>query len=416
MGYRETVDALDPGRKRAIFIISTTSQARLVGSIVDSLDDWESIIINENFHGNQVEIERLLADMGMNWFTVESVRKGWVRRIIDKIAPNVVAVCNDRSPMSSIFIKAAKRKGIGTLLIQDGLLTLPEMSRPEGPKAGLKLSTTLARRFRRSAEQGGYLREQLATLYLFIANGFRSGGEYGLGECDSIAVFGADTKVFLVKKGVSDSRIFITGSPKFDELVVHGSEGSVDERHTRRVLLMTQSFVEHQLWTRPQWEDFVTTVITALNGIENIALTIKVHPGEDIDPYDNLLSSVDPHYEWEIIKEGALSEQLRRCDTSITVNSTAGLEAMSQGKPLVIIDLFSNGGIEFYEHSGAWTVSSKDDIAVNIENSLDPARSDEYRRRSAEFLERHIYKRDGRAAERITDLIERMADRPFGQG
>ncbi len=380
---------------------------------MDSLSDWENIVINENFHSNQVEIERLLADMGMNWFTVESVRKGWVRGIIDKIAPNVIAVCNDRSPMSSIFIKAAKRKGIGTLLIQDGLLTLPEMSRPERPRAGLKLSTILARRFRRSAEEGGYLREQLATLYLFIVNGFRSGGEYGLGGCDSIAVFGADTKVFLVKKGVLASQIFVTGSPKFDELIDHGSEGLVEKSDTRRVLLMTQSFVEHQLWTRPQWEDFVTTVITALNGMKNIALTIKVHPGEDVAPYDKLLGSYDLHYEWEIIKQGALSEQLRRCDTSITVNSTAGLEAMSQGKPLVIIDLFSNGGTEFYEHSGAWTVSSKDDIAVNIENSLDPARLDEYRRTSAEFLERHIHMRDGRAAERIADLIRRSADRPL---
>ena len=190
---------------------------------------------------------------------------------------------------------------------------------------------------------------------------------YGHGECQKMALFGDAAKETLVSEGIDPGRLIVTGNPKFDR--VYYSKGDNckgrirDKWHLTAnmdiILLLTQPFVEAKYWRLEQRRSFINAVANAVAGFPNTQLIIKLHsPHEKEEYYHEIVDNLSSHP--IICSNSPLHELLNACSLAITVSSTAALEAMAIGKPIVIISLFNNkDGASFYKGCGAPFVDLK---------------------------------------------------------
>jgi CDP-glycerol glycerophosphotransferase (TagB/SpsB family) len=106
-------------------------------------------------------------------------------------------------------------------------------------------------------------------------------------------------------------------------------------------------------------------------------------------------------------KEVNTYELLNACDLAITKWSTTGLEAIALNKPLLILNL---GGepdrVEYVKEGVALGVYNEKDLTPTIEKSLKD--DSELAKNRGKYLEKYLYKIDGKATERVVNLIGEM--------
>jgi CDP-glycerol glycerophosphotransferase (TagB/SpsB family) len=139
-----------------------------------------------------------------------------------------------------------------------------------------------------------------------------------------------------------------------------------------------------------------------------LQLVVKLHPKEDgalqrVMAVEMGLSDV------VIVKE-RLVELLRICDLLVTIHSAVAMEAIAMGKPVVTVNLTGEKDPYPYAGSGAAIgVYKQEDLLPAVYAALeDPKtrrRLDQGRR---EFVQDHLHGADGRASERIAQLVARL--------
>lgn len=137
-------------------------------------------------------------------------------------------------------------------------------------------------------------------------------------------------------------RIIVTGHPRLDAV---SSTCSGDARETIRrdngirpdeklVLFLSQPFMEDNMISRTEWEGIIG-MIRELGHLPKVRVLLRPHPRERVDKYDSSLleglAITPPSY--------SLVDSICACDATLTVNSTAALEAMAMGKPSFSIRL-----------------------------------------------------------------------------
>jgi UDP-N-acetylglucosamine 2-epimerase len=111
-----------------------------------------------------------------------------------------------------------------------------------------------------------------------------------------------------------------------------------------------------------------------------------------------------------IIREVPLSMLLAHCELFITESSTAACEACLWDVPILVVNLTRRGDIVPYVPGGvALGAYAEEDIAPTLRKLLE---NDESRKRLAanrgRFVERHLYRMDGRATHRVMKVLGRM--------
>lgn len=404
---------------KALFVVSTTTQAEMFKQITEELQYWDNVFINIDKWYRKDEVDRVLTHLNVSHRSVEKVNTSEIRNIIMKEDPDIIIFGNDNTLIDRLFIKCANSMGIPTLLVQDGFLDLDEIKKTVDFKDKLRYLINIPRRtiqLFKKKDRSLYQKTEIMLSEFFFG---KKGGAviYGHGECTKMAVFGNAIKDLFVSDGISPDRIVVTGNPKFDKLFRiknKNSKKNVCEKwnipyDAEIILLLTSYFVEAKMWSVEQREDFVLAIANAAAKLGNSHLIIKIHPpNERENDYQQIVRGLKnvPL----ICKYESLPELLDACSLAIIAfSSTTALEAMALQKPVIIVNLFNNVGPSIFEMSGSIFVTREKDIFPAIEKALyNPTIRNEMFARMRDFVYDQANLQDGQAAKRIAELIITM--------
>ena len=101
---------------------------------------------------------------------------------------------------------------------------------------------------------------------------------------------------------------------------------------------------------------------------------------------------------------------IQTTDILITFFSTAALQALYTGKPVINVEFEGSGGVPVYSQSGAtWVARSEDEIAMHIRNLIGDKKDEEIKARKLakeKFLQDMAYSPDGCATRRIVKICK----------
>jgi len=227
-----------------------------------------------------------------------------------------------------------------------------------------------------------------------------------------VAVYGPYYKSFLTQAyEYSPDNAVVTGQPRYDILakaneifsrkrIFKELNLSVDKK---LVLWMTQT--QEPDLTLSENKQNISAVYNAMKQLKNVQLVIKLHPREH---QKAPLYKKDKSFKPIIVgKDTNTYELLNACDLVIIKWSTTGMEAIALNKPLVILNL---GGrpdrVEWVKEGVALGVYNENDLKPTIEKLLKD--DSELAKNRDKYIEKYLHKIDGKATERIVDLIGEM--------
>jgi UDP-N-acetylglucosamine 2-epimerase len=406
---------------KALFIVSSTAQVEMFEPIIRELSGgWQISIINIDKWYRKAETEKALRDFDLPFETMPGASRSGVRRVLDEKEPDILIVAHDRNTLDALFIRQANHTGIPTLLVQDGTLGRA-WGREKYDNPGQFFTNLLGimhKAFCIVQSRNCYWWQMAPMLWFELIYGTKWKRRfYGLGECSKIAMFGDAERDILLSEGIAPERVVVTGNPKFDKVFYsrgNNCRPSVCEKwdipaNKEIILLLTQYMVEGGIWTPEQRRNFVLAIAEAADGLPNTRLIIKLHPPieKEKDYHEIVKDLPSPPV---ICKYEPIHKLINASSLVITTESTAGLEAMAAGKPVIIADLYHEfGAASFYHGSGAIHVEREEDFSPAISRALyDPQAREEMRSSMESFVYEKAYLQDGQACRRIVDLITEM--------
>lgn len=149
----------------------------------------------------------------------------------------------------------------------------------------------------------------------------------------------------------------------------------------------------------------VYNVISSLK--EDVQLIIKLHPEEE---QDAPLYNENTHYKPLILKRDMdTNALLYSCDLMITKNSTTAMEAVILNKPVIVLNLGGDPDRVNYVSEGvALGVYDPADLSFAVEKILDD--NSILHENREDYIKKYLYKVDGKATERVVDLILSLLD------
>ncbi|MFQ6111712.1 MAG: UDP-N-acetylglucosamine 2-epimerase [Nitrospinota bacterium] len=216
-------------------------------------------------------------------------------------------------------------------------------------------------------------------------------------EADLMAVWSSWYKKRLMALGAEGGRLRVTGSPKFDALA-GGSRGA--EKNT--ITLATNTH-----WARYTEEQNRALFRSLYPALEELGehLTIKLHPEEVRQGRNYYMEGLeDFSFPREVIRGPVhWPELLSRSKVLLHTCSTVALEAIIAGVPVITIDFTEKLSL-FDGGDAALTVREGEELLPALRQAL--LNPEEALRRQAPLVAKHNYLNDGRAAERVVDLLE----------
>jgi len=224
---------------------------------------------------------------------------------------------------------------------------------------------------------------------------------------DKVTVWGDSSKKQLINKNTSKEKIVITGAPQFDDLALRNIPLNKNDikklgiNPNKKLIFLTTQPVSDM-------KDIATGVCKAVKSIPRTQLVMKLHPSEySMNIYKKIAKKEGVN---AIITKKYLYPLLNACDLLITHHSTTGMEAMILDKSVITINLTGKPDIMPYAESGAAIgVYKPEDIKPAIKSVLEDK---DVRKKLAKkaklFIYDQCYKMDGKASERIVNLIKEM--------
>jgi glycosyltransferase involved in cell wall biosynthesis len=233
---------------------------------------------------------------------------------------------------------------------------------------------------------------------------------YNMIVADRVAVIGETSRRLWEDQGIPPEKLVVTGAPQFDDK--YQLDPDAPER-IRAVLGVPLDKPIITFATQPLSpaviEQNIRHIVQAADRFPDYQLVFKVHPREDPDRYRGLLAGLGAH-KIIVIQKIDLNALLQASAMVITGFSTVALEAMIFERPVLIVNLTGEPDPVDYVSSGATLGAyAPEDIVKQMERLLTDspvnAALAESRRR---YIMAQLYKTDGRAAQRVAELIQQM--------
>ena len=231
----------------------------------------------------------------------------------------------------------------------------------------------------------------------------------GLYFADLIAVAGQDDLNAFIEAGYARKRVVITGSPMFDEI----SRASADEDRAyvgkrlpvdpaKQTLVVAASRVD------PREAEWIRELGRAARRRGDLQVVVKGHPNYPLSQYADameLCSGLPVHF----VRDIDIHRLLNISAAVVTDYSHAGREALLFGKPLIVVNLTGTAypANRFDELGVALLVTDLSGVCDAVDRVLDDrdllARF--AKARAEVVVPRYNHLNDGRAAERIVDIL-----------
>ena len=299
-----------------------------------------------------------------------------MKRAIETEKPDLILITCECCLLGRAAVVAGKLKGVPTLAIQHG-----------------NIAPYYSMEYYHLAEE---ISDKIGPQYCPIP--------------DKTAVYSPLDKELLLDVGYyPPDSVVVTGSSRYD--ILNHADKIYDktkiyedlglDTNKKMVLWTTQT---HGLSLEENIQN-ISAVYSAIRSLGDIQLVIKLHPGEDqgatLYKKNKLIEPV--------IVDGKADTHalLYACDLMITRHSTTATEAVALNKPVIILNLSGEPDPVGYVKEGVALGAYKEkDLTPAIEKLLkDDADLAENRKG---YIEKYLYKIDGKATERVADLINEM--------
>jgi SAM-dependent methyltransferase len=221
-------------------------------------------------------------------------------------------------------------------------------------------------------------------------------------------------------RGSADSckRCVITGNPNFDFLLGWRPKVSRQElfgqlgldENKGLVLLVTQQI--HKLSAYLSDDlclAMADRVLSAMRNFPDKQTVIKIDPYEDLSVYRRLVR--EKSFKGSAaVKDVDIFTLMYFCDAVIIFNSTAGLETMFFGKPLITVNLTKRQDtVGYAQKQAALEARNEEELLAALDRVFSDKKTNQYLEVArGHFLEEYAYRLDGRAVNRLLGLFGRM--------
>jgi UDP-N-acetylglucosamine 2-epimerase len=298
----------------------------------------------------------ILEHLYLELFDAQAEHLELAGRVLDATRPDLVLVGNDRWWVGLSFVLAARARGIPTLCVVDGLTY-------DG------------------------------AVWWWIA-------------ADTVAVAGEQWPRILVREGVDPSRIVQTGQPRFDGLCAHRSRAAVTAARSE---LGLQRDATYALFAAQpgQTPEFLRRVVDAILAADGVKVLLRPHPSQPLDAFSGFGETGSEQV--VLVPRPPVQRLLAASDIVVTEYSTVGAEAAILGIPVVSALL----GVRIRSlgpYEELWdVVRDADELTRRVRELIsEHVRPGSYERRRA-VAERFVGPLDGRASERVAELIRHLA-------
>ena len=303
------------------------------------------------------------------------------KRMIEEEKPDLILLVNEYGQFERALIIAGKLKGVPVLAVQHGVI--------------------------HPAHKG----------YMYATDEISPVGSVKSPYCpipDKTAVYGIYHKDILTKVSAYPvDSVVVTGQPRYD--ILYYADKIYDRRKIFKkykinpdhkiVLWATQC---HGLSEEENKKNF-KTVFETMQKFKNATLIIKQHPGEGKE-YTKMIRNYLNKYKINAVvtpKDSDTYELLYVCSLMITRHSTTAMEAVALNKPVIVLNLSGEPDpVEYVKEGVALGVYDEKDLKATIDKLLKD--DSELAKNRKKYIEKYLYRIDGRASDRVVKLIEEI--------
>jgi len=206
--------------------------------------------------------------------------------------------------------------------------------------------------------------------------------------------------------GVKRDDIFVTGPIIFDDVTKYSKKTA--EHEGTRAFLATTPAIEENLLDKDEYFGIIKKIFSEIQK-KKISLTVKLHPREIY--FDEYIKLTKKYPNVKVTKDQDRDNYyslVSECDIFLHFNSSAALEAMMLGKPVVNIMIFKDDQKSFTKDCNcSIEITGKDDIGKAIDKAFDQKKS--LLKNADKFLEKSCGKVDGKSYQRVCETIYKLA-------
>jgi UDP-N-acetylglucosamine:LPS N-acetylglucosamine transferase len=304
------------------------------------------------------------------------------RRMIEKEKPDLILLLNEYGLFERATVIAAKQLGVPTIAVQHGVI---------------------------HSKHRGYMHSKSEV---------SPNGDVEAPFCpipDRTAVYGPFYKHLLTRLSAYPvESVIVTGQPRYDRMA-----------HMKRLYSRKQFLQQHSidlghkviLWTTQSHgmsmeenHRYLTTVLGTIGRLDNVTLVIKQHPGEGPTYTRMIRNYIGERTVNAVMTPGNsdVYEQLFACDLLISKTSTTIIEGAALGKPVIVLNLIGGPppiGLDYVKEGVAVQASSEKELVSAIKELLADDRK--LARNRKRFVKKYLYKLDGKATDRVVNLIRK---------
>jgi glycosyltransferase involved in cell wall biosynthesis len=231
---------------------------------------------------------------------------------------------------------------------------------------------------------------------------------------DRLLVFGEHIRKALAQRGIDESRVVVMGDPRAD------AARRVPPRELRsrvvadlglaadRPIVVLVSKYESFIFSATEKDALYRSARDAMRALDGVNVVVKAHPNEDTAALAQRLAALG-WPEAVVTQTYDIHRLFRAADLALMVTSMAGIEAMDHGCPVVAIQPagknFEGNGMPRYVTDGAVELVAADDVdglARAVRHLLtDPAAHAALAARGRAFAAQYVRPVDGALADRI---------------
>ena len=270
----------------------------------------------------------------------------------------------------------------------------------------------------------GLLRER-GTPFVLVQEGIRfplpnaeKGRSYGGGGAAAVAVWGEASAGYFRHAGVNESRLVLTGSPRFDSLDEAdwpAEAGALRARlglRGRCLLFLSNPIDDLGFCSTREKLDLIARFVAGVRGLlesGRTTLLVKLHGSESERTVGQALAPLGLGDRVRIVGGEPLYPLLAAADGAVVLASTVGLETLLLGVPLGVLEIPGSGWVHDYVAAGVGMALS---TGGRVDEQVDELMSSWQQRSGAAvqaYLAHHLAERR-HSAVRVAEVIRSVID------
>ncbi len=235
---------------------------------------------------------------------------------------------------------------------------------------------------------------------------------------DKTAVYGKkDKKILTENSFYPKKKVIVTGSPRYDEFAkpkkIYSKKKIFEklnlDENKKLLVWTTQKIMIVPLKTPLDLgKEHAAIIFEAVKKQEEIQLVIKLHPRDQLgDEYRKIAENLG--VDVKIIRDEIdTNELLYSADLITTAWSTTGLEAMMLDKPVIALTFPLKKNPMFENTKAVINVKKPKHFETALKSVLTKKEIQKKLKKGRKrFVYNHVYKLDGKAAKRVSKIVER---------